>query len=312
MTTSAALATSPPTASRGGARARFDRFVRWTIEVERAAAATFLPEGEREPFLDYYRALPAPGDEAAIRRYLRGLWRSEAGWTSRWIDARRGGGDGAPENEVAVLDAGSGFGTYSMLYAAVGARVVGVDLRPDRLSAAERRLAFHERDTGERLPITYERADLTRAWPRDYDLVWVYNALSHIDPLEGFLDATRTHLKPGGVLVVGDINGAHPAHLKRLAELRSEVHQEYVAPDGQRHAYAVERPFPPGELRAIMERHGFRVVHHEGYWGGLGVLPDPLYSGLVSPLQKWWTVGESVARRQLMVATPKGGGDEGR
>jgi 2-polyprenyl-3-methyl-5-hydroxy-6-metoxy-1,4-benzoquinol methylase len=303
MTPSSSTAAAPGDV-RGGARRRFEAFVRWTIEVERAAAADFLPEGEREPFLAYYRALPAPGDEAAIRRYLRGLWRSEAGWTSRWIAERGDGANGTPSREVAVLDAGSGFGTYSMLYAAVGATVIGVDLRPDRLSAAARRLEFHEKETGQRFPITYERADLTRTWPRDYDLVWVYNALSHIDPLEGFLNATRTHLKPGGVLVVGDINGAHPAHLKRLAEIRSEVHQEYVAPDGQRHAYAVERPFPPGEMRSIMEQHGFRVVHHEGYWGGLGVLPEPLYAGLVSPLQKWWSVGESVARRQLMVATP--------
>lgn len=297
---------SPAPAARGTARARFDAFVRWTIETEHPAAATFLPEGEREPFLDYYRALPQPGDEPAIRRYLRGFWRGEAGWTSRWIAARaarRVGGD----RPVRVLDAGSGFGTYSMLYAAMGADVVGVDLRPDRLSAAERRLAFYGR-SGERLPVTYERADLTREWPRRYDLVWVYNALSHIDPLEGFLQATREHLEPGGVLVVGDINGAHPAHLKRLAELRSEVHQEYVAPDGQRHAYAVERPFAPSELRRILEGQGFEVVRHELYLGGLGVLPEALYAGVVSPLQLWHPVGESVARRQLMVATPASAG----
>jgi hypothetical protein len=65
------------------------------------------------------------------------------------------------------------------------------------------------------------------------------------------------------------------------------------------------------ELRSILERQGFRVVHHEGYWGGLGVLPEPIYAGFVSPLQKWWSVGESVARRQLMVATPNTKG-EGR
>jgi hypothetical protein len=108
--------------------------------------------------------------------------------------------------------------------------------------------------------------------------------------------------------VIGDINGAHPAHLKRLAELRSEVHQEYVAPDGARHAYAVERPFPPAELRRIMESHGFRIVRHELYWGGLSVLPEPIYAGVLSPLQQAWAMGESVARRQLLAATPSGGG----
>jgi SAM-dependent methyltransferase len=305
------MTTSPSVVPAVGrsARERFDEFLRWTIEVEHAAAVQFLPDGEREQFLAYYATLPPPGDEAAIRRFLRGFWRSEAGWTARWL-VERAAARGA--DNVRVLDAGSGFGTYAMLYSAVsGAEVVGVDLRPDRLSAAERRLDFHARQTGHRLRVSHERADLTRVWPRDYDLVWVYNALSHIDPLEDFLESARAHLRPGGVLVVGDINGGHPAHLKRLAELRTEIHQEYTAPDGQKHAYAVERPFPPDEMRSIMQRHGFRVVRHELYLFGLSILPEPIYAGLVSPLQMWPAVGKSVARRQLMVATPDARRDTG-
>lgn len=274
-------------------REAFDRFVRWTIEVERPRIAPELPAGEREAFLDYYNNLPQPGDEAGIRRYLRGFWRSEAGWTSRWIAERK---------QPRVLDAGSGFGTYAMLYAAMGAEVVGIDLRPDRLDAAERRLRFWERTTGETLPVRYARGDLTREWDADYDLVWVYNALSHIDPLDGFLAAVRRHLRPGGVLVVGDINGGHPAHLARLAELRTEVHQEYVAPDGQRHTYAVERTFTPRQMREAMEGNGLRMVHHELFWGGLGAVPEPIYRGLMRPLQTRWWLGGRRARRQLVVA----------
>ena len=283
------------------AREAFERFVRWTIEKEYAAVQPRLPEGEREAFASYYNKLPAPGQEAKIQRYLRGFWRSEAGWTSRWITARARAIGARPR----VMDAGSGFGTYSMLYAAAGADVVGADLRPDRLAAAEKRLAFHTELTGVALPVRYVRADLTQEWDADYDLVWVYNALSHIDPLEGFLGQVRKHLKPGGVLVVGDINGAHPEHLERLQELRGdEVHQEYVAPDGQRYSYAVERPFPPTEIRHIFAANGLRMVHHELYWGGLGALPEPVYEGLLRPLQRTWQLGHGFARRQLVVATP--------
>jgi SAM-dependent methyltransferase len=285
------------------ARAAFDRFVRWTIQEELGSAPTFLPRDELDPFLAYYRDLPAASDEVAIRRYLRGLWRSEAGWVARWI-AARARVSGGRAGTIRVLDAGSGFGTYSMLFAAVGAEVVGADLRPDRLSAAERRLRFYGDHTGCSLPIQYERADLTRPWTRDCDLVWVYNALSHIDPLEDFLRLAREHLRPGGVLVVGDINGAHPSHVRRLAQLRTEIHQEYVAPDGQRHGYAVERPFPPEELRTILVANGYHVVHHELYWLGLSRLPEPVYQGLMAPLQRQWWLGVSVARRQLMVASP--------
>jgi SAM-dependent methyltransferase len=200
------------------------------------------------------------------------------------------------------MDAGSGFGNYSMLFAAVGAEVTGADLRPDRLDAAERRLRFHRESTGRDLAVRFVRADLTRDWDAPVDLVWVYNALSHIDPLDDFLRAVRDHLRPGGVLVVGDINGAHPAHVRRLAGVRAEVHQEYVAPDGHRHAYAVERTFSPRQMREVMTANGLCIVHHEVYWGGLGALPEALYRGAVQPLQRPWMPLASRARRQLVVA----------
>ena len=190
-------------ATAAEARKAFERFVRWTIESEYAPVQERLPKGEREAFAAYYKNLPKPGAEAAIRRYLRGFWRSEAGWTARWIVERARAIGKRPR----VLDAGSGFGTYSMLYAAVGGEVLGADLRPDRLDAAQKRLAFHHEQTGESLPVQYQRADLTREWEGDHDLVWVYNALSHIEPLEAFLTQTARHLTPGGVLVIGDING---------------------------------------------------------------------------------------------------------
>ena len=282
------------------AHAAFNRLVRWTITDELPAAPGFLPSEECREFTSYYRDLPAPGDRARIARYLRGMWRAEAGWTARWLAAFAARAGRAPR----VLDAGSGFGTYAMMFAAAGAAVTGVDLRPDRLDVAERRRAHCLESAGWDLEVRYLRADLTGDWGADYDLVWVYNALSHIDPLEGFLAAVRRHLTPGGVLVVGDINGAHPAHLRRLARVRSEVHQEYVAPDGQRHHYAVERTFSPRELRREMERNGLRVVRHELYWGGLGALPGPAYATFMVPLQRQWRLGARVARRQLMVAAP--------
>ena len=74
------------------------------------------------------------------------------------------------------------------------------------------------------------------------------------------------------------------------------------APDGQRHAYAVERTFAPEEMRRVMARNGLTVVHHELYWRGMAALPEPLYSGLLRPLQTRWTLGRRVARRQLIVA----------
>jgi SAM-dependent methyltransferase len=285
------------------ARNRFEEFVAWTIREELPARDTFLPKEHSQSFADYYDSLPAAGDRAAIARYTRALWRSEAGWLAGWIAERAGARrNGSPPR---VLDAGSGFGTYSFLYGVMGAEVVGCDLRPDRLEVAGLRLRHYSECTGRSLPVSFERADLTRPWNREVDAVWVYNALSHIDPLERFLAEARRHLRPGGVFVVGDINGGLAAHLERLESLRHEIHQEYVAPDGERHAYAVERPFSPRELREIFTQHGFRVVRHELFWGGLSALPDPAYYGALAPLQRQWRLGAGFARRQLFVASPR-------
>jgi SAM-dependent methyltransferase len=236
------------------------------------------------------------------------MWRSEAGWVARWIAARAAATGRRPR----VLDAGSGFGTYAMLFAAAGAEVLAADLRPDRLEVAGRRVEFCRGSLGMDLAVRNERANLTGEWGTDYDLVWVYNALSHIDPLERFLDQVRRHLTAGGVLVVGDINGSLPAHLERLDGVRKEVSQEYVAPDGERSTYAVERPLPPAGLRAELAAHGLRVVHHELYWGGLSVLPAPLYEGLLRPLQTRWWLGTRFARRQLVVASVAPGAPRGK
>jgi SAM-dependent methyltransferase len=186
--------------------------------------------------------------------------------------------------------------------------VWGADVRPDRLSVAEKRAALYRERTGEPLPVRYLRCDLTREWPADFDLVWVYNALSHIHPLPDFLAQVARHLRPGGVLVVGDINGAFLPHRRRLDRARDQVYSEYVAPDGQRHAYAVEKTFGPAEMRSAMTRSGLRVIRQELYWGGLGAAGDALYHGLIAPIGRIVWLGTPVARRQLMVA---GRGEDG-
>ena len=114
----------------------------------------------------------------------------------------------------------------------------------------------------------------------------------------------RAQLRPGGLLVIGDINGGHPVHAKHLATVRSEVLQDYVAPDGTRHAYAMERVFTPSALHELMKSQGFWVQRHELFYGGVGALPDPLYA-LLAPFQHYAGWNGRFAMRQLMVATPR-------
>ncbi len=283
----------------------FERFVRWTIEEERERLAPRLSPADREAFAAYYRGLPAANDAAGIRRYLRGLWAGEAGWVCRWLMWRVGAGQGAPEGAPRVLDAGSGFGTFAMLFASFGARVVAADLREDRVRVARARLELFHEHSSRRLAVRTERVNLTESLGGPYDLVWAYNAISHIHPAERFFASAREGLDPGGVLVIGDINGAQPGHRRRLDALRADVNRTYVSPEGVAHGYAVERPFSPQELRRLAAASGFGVLHHELYYFGRGRLPGPLVRLVVEPLQRCWWLGQPIARRQLMVAAPR-------
>src|SRR5205085_1246047 len=220
----------------------FARFVRWTV-VEKAALLHLLPESERETFGGYYRALPETGDERGIRRHIRGLWRGEPGWAARWIAERARRPGARPPR---VLDAGCGFGTFAMLFAAMGGEVIGADLRPDRLDVARWRCDHWRRATGRRVALRYDRLDLTQDLGGAFALVWAYNAISHIDPIETFFANVRRHLEPGGMLVIGDVNGGNPRVVEALATQRTEVHGTYVAGDGRSHSYAIERSFDPG------------------------------------------------------------------
>ena len=152
------------------ARAVFDEFMRWTIEGEREALAPCLTPADREAFLGYYSKLPDPRNGAAVRRFLRGLWNSDTGWVVRHIvdlaESR------ATRHEpVRLLDAGSGFGTFSMLYACMGANVVAADLREDRLRVARQRLALFEERSGRRLEVQNVQSDVTLEMGPDFHVV---------------------------------------------------------------------------------------------------------------------------------------------
>lgn len=282
-------------------RARFDEFIRWTIGGERATLAGRLPADEREAFLNYYSGLPDPRDEAAVRRYLRGLWHSDIGWVARWI-AERASERPLGLEPVRVLDAGSGFGTYSMLYACMGAEVAGADLRDDRLLVSRRRLELFEERTRRGLRVRFERIDVTEEIESKYDLVWVYNAISHIDPVEPFLKGVARQLAPQGVLVIGDINGGNPQHTRRLDALRSEVHGTFTDADGGVHRYAHEQTFSPEDLERVLHQNGFVVAHHELLTGGAGRTPEALQGLLRLGASIPW-LSRKLARRQFVVAS---------
>jgi hypothetical protein len=131
--------------------------------------------------------------------------------------------------------------------------------------------------------------------------VWVYNAISHIDPVELFLQGVAQQLTSQGVLVIGDINGGNPRHRQRLDALRSEVHGTLTDSDGVVHQYAHEQTFSRADLRRILRQNGFDIAHHELLTGGSGRMPEALQGCLRLPAAVPW-LSDLIARRQFVVA----------
>jgi len=107
-----------------------------------------------------------------------------------------------------ILELGCGSGSVSILFALLGAKVVGIDLEADLISACEKRRAFYERHFGS-LDLLFCRANAfefqySRVGP--VDGIYSLFAFNTMQPSAKLLARVLPALKPGGKLVVSDGN----------------------------------------------------------------------------------------------------------
>lgn len=182
-----------------------------------------------------------------------------------------------------VLDAGCGCGTDSILFAALGARVVAVNRSAEELEVAERRVRFYEKSWGRRLNITLVRGDLNHYAPsEELSLAWLASILAVIEDQEALLERIFRSTRRGGEIMVVDYNLWHPPFLwgewrrRRSACGRSPQFSRQanywgmVGRAGRRGArffpltegglFDDAQFFTPGTLRSLLRKVGFRVM----------------------------------------------------
>jgi 2-polyprenyl-3-methyl-5-hydroxy-6-metoxy-1,4-benzoquinol methylase len=188
-----------------------------------------------------------------------------------------------------ILDAGCGVGSESLMFAFLGAQVTGVDLMEERLALAQHRVRFYQSEAGRPIQVEFIRGDLFSIMEsRPFDAIWIREAISHIHPLEKFIDCAHQTLTNGGRMFVSDTNWANPLvkwetfqnyknRLKwyHLMARRREAGLFYVQDDyydpisGKDVPMAQERLFAPQAFRELLESRGFRVVEQRT----IGFLP---------------------------------------
>ena len=165
-----------------------------------------------------------------------------------------------------MLDAGCGVGTESIFWSMLRGdlEVIGVDISAERLNTAKARKIAYEKRSGRPLNIDFWERDVFEVIEtEDFDLVWVMEAISHIDPAEDFLSHVAINIGTTGHLVISDSHILSPAMTWRIYKLRRHGVAERTfktTSRGKRVSYAQERLFAVGQLSKLLRARGFDSV----------------------------------------------------
>lgn len=165
-----------------------------------------------------------------------------------------------------MLDAGCGVGTESIFWSTLreDLEIIAIDISAERLNTAKARQVAHERCLGRPLNIDFREQDVFEVIrTEDIDLVWVMEAISHIDPAEEFLRHVALNLATTGHLVISDSHILNPAMAWRIYKMRQRGVAERTyktTTRGKKIPYAQERLFAVRQLSKLLKATGFHSV----------------------------------------------------
>jgi SAM-dependent methyltransferase len=131
-------------------------------------------------------------DAEVLHSYLSGV----TAWIHELADP--------PPRKILDLGSGTGTGTFALLQRFEGAEVIAVDMSApllDHLTGRARVLGLAGR-------VRTVQADLDAAWPAidPVDLAWASRSLHHLADPDRVLTEVLAALRPGGLLVVAEMN----------------------------------------------------------------------------------------------------------
>jgi 2-polyprenyl-3-methyl-5-hydroxy-6-metoxy-1,4-benzoquinol methylase len=104
-----------------------------------------------------------------------------------------------------ILDIGAGCGSESLAMASFGNKVTSIDIKKDRLSVLGKRAKYYSLEN----QIHIKNKSVFEL-NKQFDLIWMNQTFHHVEPRNEFINKINSLLKPGGVVMISDLNALNP------------------------------------------------------------------------------------------------------
>lgn len=185
-------------------------------------------------------------------------------WTNRHLELERELCILRGKPIARVLDLGCGTGSVSLYIAYIlrdQGNVLGVDINKERLFCAIERKNVLEREIGFGLNCEFVESNLaSNSLNKKYDLIYLEEALHHMEPRLEIVKMISRLLKEKGVLIVSEVNAYNPfmqfSLLKRRGLMTLEKRYDE---DGRGYLYGAERILPAKRVAKLFREYNLKV-----------------------------------------------------
>lgn len=194
-----------------------------------------------------------------------------------------------------VLEMGCGLGTESLWLAVHGANVVAVDVIGSLIRAARRRKEILEELLGRSLQCEFCQASVMDLDEREsFDVIWMEQAFQHLEPREAVVKKTVRLTKPGGRIIISEVNALNPLMQIQLFVARGmKMYFTYVDENGKETVMGNERIVTARWLKRLFEPHNvhceniryFRIFPNHRIFNNLSRVEKLLARRWLAPLQ---------------------------
>lgn len=160
-----------------------------------------------------------------------------------------------PFKDLRILDIGCGGGLLSEPMARLGATVIGADAAERNIPVAR----LHAEQSGLQIDYRHTTAEAMAEAGERFDVVLNMEVVEHVSYPAAYLDACKTLLKPGGLMICSTLNRNAKSYLMAI------VGAEHVMRWLPKGTHEWGKFITPDELYGLIEGAGLKPVDRKGF-----------------------------------------------